>query len=615
MAAPLTGGPRGAGDYRTAAARGGSVGRVRTGSKLFALLAAPILAAAACSGDSSADRLDRSVHTFAEALSHGDPSAAAAVTSDPAQATTTLGALFDSLGKKVRVDVRSVDRSDHHATFGLATTWTFGTAGNQWTYTTTGTADESGDQWKVRWNPATVAPGLETGPLSYDTVAPQPAARVLDRDGAELMTQQVVTLVQLAPGADPNTVAAVLGPIDPSITAASLRQDMDKAQGKSVTAIALRADDLAPVQDRLAALPNVTLAPQTRLLTVDKTLTSPALSGVSDLWQHSTDAAAGWAVRAQAADGVHTVGGQDPKPVADIRTTLDTGMLRRAEAALAPIPTPAAMVVLRPSTGDVLAVGQNAPADAQGPIALTGLYPPGSTFKTVTVSAALQAGQVTADTMLACPGTENIEGRQIPNDNNFDLGTVPLHTAFARSCNTTMGRLAVNLPPDGLTRAAAQLGLGVDFTAPGMTTVTGKVPTADTSALRVEEGIGQGRVTASPFGMALVAATVAHGSVPAPTIVAGSPGTADRTPEPVPAPVLDQVKSMMRETITNGTATSLADIPGMLGKTGTAEYIDDTHAHGWFVGIDGDLALAVFVADAGSSTPAVEAAGRFLRNQ
>ncbi|PRC51714.1 penicillin-binding protein, partial [Mycobacterium sp. ITM-2017-0098] len=86
---------------------------------------------------------------------------------------------------------------------------------------------------------------------------------------------------------------------------------------------------------------------------------------------------------------------------------------------------------------------QNAPADAQGPIALTGLYPPGSTFKTVTVSAALQAGQVTPDSRRCCPGTENIEGRQIPNDDNFELGDVPLHTAFARSCNTTMGRLAV----------------------------------------------------------------------------------------------------------------------------------------------------------------------------
>jgi hypothetical protein len=46
-----------------------------------------------------------------------------------------------------------------------------------------------------------------------------------------------------------------------------------------------------------------------------------------------------------------------------------------------------------------------------------------------------------------------------------------------------------------------------------------------------------------------------------------------------------------------------------------AEYIDNTHAHGWFVGIDGDLALAAFVSDAGSSGPAVEAAGRFLRAQ
>jgi cell division protein FtsI/penicillin-binding protein 2 len=290
-------------------------------------------------------------------------------------------------------------------------------------------------------------------------------------------------------------------------------------------------------------------------------------------------------------------------------------MSRAAENALAPVSTPAAMVVIQPSTGDLVAVGQNPAADAQGPIALTGLYPPGSTFKTVTVSAALQAGQVTPDSVVACPGSENIEGRQIPNDDNFDLGQVPLHTAFARSCNTTMGRLAVNLPPDGLTKAAAQLALGIDYTAPGMTTVTGKVPVADTAALRVEEGIGQGTVTATPFGMALAAATLARGSVPAPSIVAGRPSKPDRAPDPLPAGVDDQVKSMMRETITNGTATALQDIPGLIGKTGTAEYIDNTHAHGWFVGIDGDLALAVFISDAGSSGPAVEAAGRFLRAQ
>jgi len=588
---------------------------MRLRRNLFALFATLVLAMAGC-GDDATDRLNTTVHTFADALNKGDASAAAAVTTDPAQASDTLGKLFDSLGKNTHFEVSAVDHKDNDATFSLTATWKFGKDGrNQWTYTTTGSAGQNGDKWNIQWNPSTVAPGLGTGPLSYSALTPDPAARVLDRTGAELLTQQIATLVNVSAGADVNAVAALLNPLDTGITAASLQTQLNAANGQPVTAVTLRAEDLAPIKDQLSAMPNVTLAPQTRLLTTDKALTSPTLSGLSDLWQRATDDATGWAVSPKAADGVQRVGGQDPKPVADIASTLDIGMSRTAEDALATISTPAAMVVIQPSTGDLLAVGQNAAADAQGPIALTGLYPPGSTFKTVTVSAALQAGQVTADSVVACPGSENIEGRQIPNDDNFDLGQVPLHTAFARSCNTTMGRLAVNLPPDGLTKAAAQLGLGIDYTAPGMTTVTGTVPVADTAALRVEEGIGQGTVTATPFGMALAAATLARGSVPAPSIVVGQPGKPDRAPDPLPAGVDDQVKSMMRETITNGTATALQDIPGLLGKTGTAEYIDNTHAHGWFVGIDGDLALAVFISAAGSSGPAVEAAGRFLRAQ
>jgi len=571
-----------------------------------------MLVLAGCSD--SGDRLTATVRAFADALSRGDAAAAAALTTDEAAATETLGDLFASLGTDVRVDVGTVEEKGGAASFGLDTAWKFGPEKrNEWRYSTDGTAAADGDDWKIQWNPATVAPGLDEGPLSYSTLVPQPAARVLDRTGAELLTQHVVTLVEVAPGADLNAVAALVNPIAPGITADSLARDINGAAGKPVTAVTLRQDDLAPIESALSALPNVTLNPQLRLLSTDRALASPALSGLSDLWQQRTDAAGGWAVTTQTSAGAKRVGGQDAKPVGDIASTLDIGMQRAAEDALAPLPTPAAIVAIQPSTGNLLAVAQNAPADAQGPIALTGLYPPGSTFKTVTVSAALQSGQVTPDSVVACPGTENIEGRQIPNDDNFDLGQVPLHTAFARSCNTTMGRLAVNLPPDGLTKAAAQLGLGIDYTAPGMTTVTGSVPVADTAALRVEEGIGQGEVTASPFGMALVAATLANGSVPAPTIVEGEPAVADRTPEPLPAAVDEQVRAMMRETVTGGTATQLQDIGGLLGKTGTAEYIDDQHAHGWFVGIRGDLALAVFVSDAGSSVPAGDAAGGFLR--
>ncbi|MGW0159150.1 penicillin-binding transpeptidase domain-containing protein [Mycobacterium sp. NPDC003323] len=558
------------------------------------------------------DRLTSTTDGFADALSRGDAAAAAALTSDQSAAADTLGKLYASLGKDVRFEVTESRLEENTATFTLAATWKFGPEkANEWTYTTQGNAEAAGDDWTIRWDPAAVAPGLDEGPLSYSTLAPQPAARVLDRTGADLLTQHIVTLIDVAPGADVNTVAALINPVAPTVTPQWLSGEL--AKGQPVTAVTLREEDLAPIQEQLAALPNVTLRPQTRLLAADRALTSPTLNGLSELWQQRTDEAAGWAVSAATATGAERVGGQDAAAVGDIASTVDIGMQLAAENALAPLTTPAAIVAIQPSTGNLLAVAQNAPADAQGPIALTGLYPPGSTFKTVTVSAALQDGQVTPDSIVACPGTENIEGRQIPNDDNFELGDVPLHTAFARSCNTTMGRLAVNLPPDGLTKAAAQLGLGIDFVAPGMTTVTGSVPVADTSALRVEEGIGQGKVTASPFGMALVAATLANGSVPSPTIVQGSPGVADRTPEPLPQSVDEQVRAMMRETITGGTATALQDIPDLLGKTGTAEYIDDTHAHGWFVGIRGDLALAVFVSDAGSSTPAVDAAGGFLR--
>ncbi|WP_067655447.1 penicillin-binding transpeptidase domain-containing protein [Nocardia harenae] len=564
------------------------------------------LGLAGCTGPAQPDTV---AGEFAEAVQRDDVAAAARLTTDQNAAIPVLEGLYRALGTENEVKVRSADGSD----FTLDVTWRLGPGGrNLWQYTTSGLATDTDEGWRVTWNPATVAPGLDIGPLEYSTAYGTPA-RVLDAAGGELMTEQVVTLVDLAPGADTAGAAALLGTAAPGITAQSLDTELAAAQGRTVTAVSLRAADIAPIQDRLSALRGVTLAPQTRLLTVDRALSGPPLNGLAELWQREADEAAGWWIQAESAQGTRRVAGRDPRAVADLPSTIDPGVQRSAEAALAPIATPAAVVALRPATGAVVAVAQNAAADAQGAIALTGLYPPGSTFKTVTSSAALQAGAATPDAVLPCPGSADIEGRRIPNDDNFDLGPVPLHTAFARSCNTTMAALAVGLPATALTDAAAQLGLGIDYVTPGLTTVTGSVPAAETPAQRVEASIGQGRVTASPFGMALVAAALAQGSVPAPAIVQGRPGTPDRTPPALPAGVADDVRSMMRETVTGGTATALRDIPGLLGKTGTAEYGDDSAAHGWFVGIDGDLAFAVFVADAGSSESAVAAAGRMLR--
>ncbi|AWK74413.1 penicillin-binding protein [Rhodococcus oxybenzonivorans] len=598
-------------DYvRTSTVRHSPTGPRRKATAGIAVLAMTL---SAC-GLFGPDQPDTVSQEFVDALNADDVQAAAALTTDPAAASAAITALYDGLGNKdgtfARTDVQ--ESGDDAGTFTMEVTWPFA-EGQEWKYSTSGNAAKQGDDWKITWDPAVLAPGLtEDTTVRYTPTTGRPP-KVLSSSGAPILTEQVVTLVNLDQGADTAAVAALLAPLAPTITPASLQKDVADAQGKPVTAISLRAEDLAPIEAQLTALPGVTLVPQARLLSTDKALASPTLSGLADLWQQGQDASAGWAVQLVSADGsAESIAGEDGPVAPDITTTLDLPMQTAAERALADMPQQAAIVALRPSTGAVLAVAQNAPADALGPIALTGLYPPGSTFKTVTTSAALQAGSATIDTVLPCPGTENIEGRQIPNDDQFDLGQVPLHTAFARSCNTTMGRLAVGLPADALQNAALQFGLGVDYVTPGLTTVTGNVPIADSSAARVESAIGQGQVTASPFGMALVAASIARGSTPAPMIVTGQPGTADRTAPPVPAEVTADLRTMMRETVTGGTATALQDIPGLLGKTGTAES-GNGPAHGWFVGIKDDLAFAVFVATGDSSAPAVQAAGRFLR--
>ena len=132
-----------------------------------------------------------------------------------------------------------------------------------------------------------------------------------------------------------------------------------------------------------------------------------------------------------------------------------------------------------------------------GPLATTGLYPPGSTFKMVTAGAVLERDMASPNTLLACPGHLDIGQRVVPNYGGFDLGTVPMSRAFASSCNTTFAELASQMPPRGLTQAANQYGMGLDYQVDGISTVTGSVPPTVDLAERTEDGFGQGKVLAS----------------------------------------------------------------------------------------------------------------------
>ncbi len=294
-----------------------------------------------------------------------------------------------------------------------------------------------------------------------------------------------------------------------------------------------------------------------------------------------------------------------------VKTTLSVRSQSAAQAAVDSVDKPAYLVAIDAPTGGILAVAQNSAAGG-APKALNGLFPPGSTFKVATATAAMAAGKATANTPLNCPASAVISTRAVHNAGNFDLGTVPLHKAFAESCNTTFAALAAGLPANSLPDAAAQFGLAADFEIPGLSTQTGHVRPAQSGPEQVENSIGQGTVQASPFGLALMAATVDKGAPVTPQLFPTKPTVVKSGYRGPSAGTVSALRSMMREVVTAGTGRALAGYGPVAGKTGTAQFGDGSQAHGWFAGYRGDVAFAILVEDGGASSAAVAVTGRFL---
>ena len=563
----------------------------------------------------SSESPEDALRSFAAALQEGDATRAAALTDDPTAAGAAITAMFDGMGRTPKLSVAADLVDDKEVSGTLDHRWQIRDRSVE--YQTSVVLAESDSQWKIRWQPSVLHRQLRAGEsFSYsdDRAYRTP---VLDTNDRPLMTWQAVTLVALqrAQLDSAEMLARALRPVEPGMTAAGIRAAFAGNNAPQHTVIRLRESDLRRVQRSVEPIPGVALNEQGALLSATRALHSPAMSGLEEIWREHIDATAGWSVQIVGADGTptHLVDSAQPGVTPPVRTTLDRDVQTRAQLAVDGERRPAMVVAIKPSTGGIVAVAQNDAADRSGSVSLSGLYPPGSTFKTITTAAALDAGAVQPTSQVRCPGRTTIEGRTIPNEDDFDLGTVPLSTAFARSCNTTMGALANRLPDDALTAMARRFGIGADYTVPGLTTVTGSVPRADSPALRVENGIGQGTVTVSPFGLALAEASLARGETVTPGLVRGRDTTGNVEPQQIPGDTTRALRGMMRDTVTRGTATALRDIRGLGGKTGTAEYGDNKNPHGWFAGIVGDLAFATLVVGGGSSAPAVEVTGEFLR--
>jgi peptidoglycan glycosyltransferase len=226
-------------------------------------------------------------------------------------------------------------------------------------------------------------------------------------------------------------------------------------------------------------------------------------------------------------------------------------------------------------------------------------YAPGSTFKVVTTSVALESGVATPDTEfpvlreLDLPQTDNT----LQNFGGRSCGGT-LAESFTQSCNTTFGQLGLNLG-DTFVPGMERFGIG---TAPPLDEDPGAVvsigPQPDSfqqsQPLFAFAGIGQGDVATTPLEMALVAAGIANGGIiMTPRVVAeirDAEGQLVRRTEArewrtATSPAVAQaVNSLMVSVVQRGTGTA-ARISGITvaGKTGTAQ-ADGGPPHAWFIG-------------------------------
>jgi transpeptidase family protein/MecA-like transpeptidase family protein len=578
----------------------------------FALLAAAALAAgllAACTP--RPDGPAQVAEQFFAALGSGNTSGAAALSDRPEEARTALNAAWAGLQAE-HLDARILGSSYDEDTGSVDYRYTWRLPKNRtWSYDGRLSMIREEGRWEVRWTPAGLHPRLgehQTFALRADR--PQRAS-VNDVGGTDVLKPGYLYHYELdAPKAGAQlmptvrAVVAALQPFDNTLDAQRLAEQASSST-KPVDLITLKPDDNNRVAPAIERLPGIIVTPQPDMLPTDEGFAPDVVAEVKKAVIAQLDGQAGWRVVSVNQNGVDVgILNEVPgTPAPSVSLTLDRSIQNAAQRAVNNVGKQAMIVAIKPSSGAILAIAQNPAADTQGPLATTGLFPPGSTFKMITAGAAIQRDMATPNTLLGCPGTIDIVHRRIPNYGGFDLGVVPMSRAFANSCNTTFAELASRMPPTALTVAAAQYGIGPDYDIAGIPTVSGSVPPTVNVAERTEDGFGQGKVLVSPFGMALAAATVAAGKTPLPQLIVGRPTeiTGDRTD--ITPQMLDGLRSMMRLVVTSGTAKDISDAGDVHGKTGEAEYPGGSHS--WFAGYRGDLAFAALIVGGGSSEYAV----------
>jgi peptidoglycan glycosyltransferase len=327
-----------------------------------------------------------------------------------------------------------------------------------------------------------------------------------------------------------------------------------------------------------------------------------------------------------------------------LRTTLDSKLQKVAFDSLSNAKikgggkVKGSVVVLNPKTGEILAMvsmpsydpnnlakeWKGILADKDVPLlnrAVSGMYPPGSIFKTITAISALENIPDVYNRKFEDNGKLVFnESSSLENAGKHAYGDIGFTGAYVHSSNVVFGTLGLDLGNKALKETAEKFYFNRDTPAQGLTIENSRFPSykSDEKGNIAQSAIGQSGVLATPMEMALVASTVANdGIMMQPTLVSEILDSKGKSLKKIEPKLLEEVtskenakimKDLMRGVVTEGTGTSVA-VTGIEigGKTGTADHNDSTGkemtAHSWFIGFapyeNPQIAIAVIVEEGG----------------
>jgi penicillin-binding protein A len=313
----------------------------------------------------------------------------------------------------------------------------------------------------------------------------------------------------------------------------------------------------------------------------------------------------------------------------DVYTTLDPTAQRLAVSELEG--RAGAVVALDPRTGAVKALYANPSYDDNHPkgaatfdSALQGFFPPGSTFKVVTATAALDTGRYTPTSIINGNSPITESGVPLENDNGDSYGPVTLTKALTDSINTVFAQVGDALGRQTMETYMKRFGFysvpPLDFPhnemiASGERDLSRKggplLPPTNDSVDLGRMAIGQDKLLVTPMQMAMVVSAVANGgklmkpyvttkvvNQDGQTVESFSPTVFSRVMKPSTAAALT---SMMTDVVEEGTGTA-ANLEGVkvAGKTGTAQIVTGSDLDdAWFIGFapvaDPKVAVAVML--------------------